>query len=154
MLQEARRNCAERAIENVDFVLSNDTLSQVTGQFNYIQSFLVFQHIPVPRGEQLLHHLLELLAIGGVGVFHFTYSADPSTLRAIANVLRSWVPFSANVINVIKGQSWQTPQAQMNNYNLNRVMDIFTRHQVNQVQVQIMDQDGYRSVVLYVQKGL
>lgn len=54
MLAEARANCAERDLTNVSFAASDDALSQVSGDFDFIHSFIVFQHIPKKRGERIL----------------------------------------------------------------------------------------------------
>jgi SAM-dependent methyltransferase len=73
MLQEARKNCAARGVRNVEFVQGDDDLSQVTGQFDLITSYIVFQHIPIARGEILFRKLIGLLQEGGVAAIHFTY---------------------------------------------------------------------------------
>ena len=74
MLREARANCRARGVDNVSFVPGDDRLAGVTGTFDLITSFVVFQHIPCRRGRVLFRRLVELLADGGVGVLHVTYS--------------------------------------------------------------------------------
>lgn len=57
------------------------------GPFDWINSFIVFQHIPPERGMVLLHSLLTLLAPGGYVSLHFTTGREahlgppPATLR-------------------------------------------------------------------------
>ncbi|HKJ31811.1 MAG TPA: class I SAM-dependent methyltransferase [Balneolales bacterium] len=51
MLDEARKNCEARQITNVDFIKSDDDLSLLNRKFNFIHSYIVFQHIPAKRGE-------------------------------------------------------------------------------------------------------
>jgi SAM-dependent methyltransferase len=53
MLQEAREICSAHSISNLRLVKSDDTLSRVSGPFDLVHSFLVFQHIPRKRGEQI-----------------------------------------------------------------------------------------------------
>jgi len=52
MLKETRKNCTEHQIDNVQLVKSDDQLSRLEGQFDFIHSFIVFQHIPVDRGKK------------------------------------------------------------------------------------------------------
>jgi 2-polyprenyl-3-methyl-5-hydroxy-6-metoxy-1,4-benzoquinol methylase len=54
MLEVAKQNCAERGIDNVNFVRSDDNLSRVAGKFDFIHSYLVLQHIPIRRGEKII----------------------------------------------------------------------------------------------------
>lgn len=46
MIEEARENCRINGITNVEFAVSDDQLSRISGTFDFINSFLVFQHIP------------------------------------------------------------------------------------------------------------
>jgi SAM-dependent methyltransferase len=74
MLQEARDNCKEQGLDNVSLVKSDDHLSGVTGTFDFVNSYIVLQHIPCLRGQQIFQHLVALLNDGGVGAIHVTYS--------------------------------------------------------------------------------
>src|SRR5690349_10764378 len=51
MLKEARKNCEARSIKNVVLAKSDDNLSLLDGKYDFIHSHLVFQHIPVERGQ-------------------------------------------------------------------------------------------------------
>ena len=53
MLWEARKNCKAHALNNVQLLKSDDTLSCLDGCFDFIHSFIVFQHIPVKRGIRI-----------------------------------------------------------------------------------------------------
>ena len=79
MLEEATKNAREMGAENIEFLLADDNLSALGSEgFDFINSFIVFQHIPIDRGYRLLRRLLSLLNEGGIGALHFTYR----TLRA------------------------------------------------------------------------
>src|SRR6185369_10304549 len=45
MLNEARKNCESRSIANVNLLKSDDNLSGLNDTYNFIHSFIVFQHI-------------------------------------------------------------------------------------------------------------
>jgi ubiquinone/menaquinone biosynthesis C-methylase UbiE len=74
MLAEARKNAEDRHAANVTWIRGDDQLSAVTGDFDLIHSYIVFQHIPSDRGLVLFERLLGMLRSGGVGVLHITYS--------------------------------------------------------------------------------
>lgn len=74
MLQEAQRNAVEMGLNNMVCLPSDDALSQVSGEFDFIHSSIVFQHIPTARGRVIFSELLKRLAPGGVCAVHFLYS--------------------------------------------------------------------------------
>ena len=96
MLSEAAANCRQAGATNVRLIRGDDRLSGVTGPFDFIHSFIVFQHVPVQRGLVLLERLLDLLAPDGVGALHFTYHCrrkPPLWKRLLARRCGSIVPF-------------------------------------------------------------
>lgn len=74
MLKEAARNCNVYSVGNVELVKSDDNLSSLSGRFDLIHSFIVFQHIPVERGRLILGKLLSHLEEGGICAIQITYS--------------------------------------------------------------------------------
>jgi SAM-dependent methyltransferase len=74
MLDEARRNCHEGGLKNVELVLSDDTLSAVNGEFDLVHSSIVLQHIDVVRGRKFFARLVSLLSEGGIGAIQVTYA--------------------------------------------------------------------------------
>jgi 2-polyprenyl-3-methyl-5-hydroxy-6-metoxy-1,4-benzoquinol methylase len=126
MLAVAARNASERGLGNVTFVQGDDTLSRVSGQFDFIHSFIVFQHIPQKRGTAIFEKLVELLQREGVGVLHVTYSYSRSASigRRIVKAARQYIPFVAGIFNLRKGKPFGLPQMEMNEYDLNRLLQI------------------------------
>ncbi|MBW4473318.1 MAG: class I SAM-dependent methyltransferase [Stenomitos rutilans HA7619-LM2] len=74
MLGEASQNCEEYSMNNIILIKSDDSLSSLSGKFDFIHSFLVFQHIAPSRGKHILINLLKHLEDGGIGALHFTYA--------------------------------------------------------------------------------
>lgn len=74
MLEIARAQIDGRRIENVQLVLGDDALSAVTGRFNFVNTFIVLQHIPPERGIFLLRRLLSILTVGGIFSIHVSYA--------------------------------------------------------------------------------
>jgi ubiquinone/menaquinone biosynthesis C-methylase UbiE len=127
MLQEARKNAQRMGITNVDFIKGDDTLSGVSGTFNLVHSYIVFQHIPCDRGEILFQRLIDLLEDGGIGVLHFTYNDNLSFLQKTKLRILKTVPFAAKFANILKKRPANEPLMQMNEYNLNTLLSILQK---------------------------
>ena len=148
MLDAARANCTARAVRNVKFILSDDSLAAVGGTFDLIHSFTVFQHIPVPRGERIFAGLLARLADGGVGVLHLTYDL-PYRVRKSAVFVRKYVPWGWWLIRLIRGRGFFSPEMQMNRYDLNRALAALQKNKVRDFYAEFTDHDGTLGVVLF-----
>jgi cyclopropane fatty-acyl-phospholipid synthase-like methyltransferase len=152
MLEEARINCESRSLKNVALAKSDDKLSMVSGRFNFIHSIVVFQHIPVSRGEKIFERLLELLEPGGVCVVHFTYGKD-SRARKLKELIRKYVPFAQGVRNILNGNKFLEPQMQMNDYNLNRIFfAIQSNLRTSYSYVEYVNHDGALGLIVYCRK--
>jgi SAM-dependent methyltransferase len=145
MLDEARRNCDERGIRNVRLVHSDDNLSALTGTFDLVYSFIVFQHIPVQRGRAILAKLLQHLRPGGVAAIQLTYSKTrfasthgvaPMELRMPATTPAP-VPIDAD------------PEMQMNPYNMNEILFLLQCRGVQRTYVEFTDHGGELGVSLF-----
>jgi SAM-dependent methyltransferase len=74
MLALTKSNAEASGVDNIELVLSDDTLSRVTGRFDFVHSFIVLQHIPPERGYQIIRQLLSLLEPGGVFALHIGFA--------------------------------------------------------------------------------
>lgn len=151
MLAEARRNCGAMGVNNVELVVSDDTLSRLQGDYDFVHSFIVLQHIPVARGMRILGRLVELLAEGGVGVIQVT--CGPGSLRrsAVAFV-KDYIPLGKQLINIARGRPSRAPQMQMNRYDLNGIIACLRRGGVHTVYAEFTDHAGETGVILYFHK--
>ncbi len=124
MLAEARKSVDLRGVgSRVDLVQSDDRLERVSGTFDLVHSFIVFQHIPTPRGMAIASRLLEMLRPGGVAALHFTHTRKASWLRrmwANARVRFSWLHALANLATGRTGAPMQ-----MNCYSLPELLVLF-----------------------------
>lgn len=157
MLREAQKNCEDLSLSNASFILSDDQLSKLQGQFNFIHSFIVFQHMPVKRGEQVLARLMDHLEDGGILALQFTYAKQ----RFASN----WgVPFNeflwkfarATKVRIRKLYKTLTgckdPEMQMNPYNLNRLLFFLQSNGISTVHTELTDHSGEMGIFLYCQK--
>jgi SAM-dependent methyltransferase len=147
MLQEAKRNCEERGITNVELLASDDELSLLAGVFDLIHSYIVFQHIPIDRGRAIFFKLLQHLKPGGVGALQLTYSKrhfastygiDPTEPRS-----RSKVSKSRDKVD---------PEMQMNPYNVNELLFLMQGQGIVQFHTEFVDHGGELGLFLFFQK--
>jgi SAM-dependent methyltransferase len=94
-------------------------------RFDLIVSLIVFQHIPIRRGEALLDELLDHL--DGVAAIHFTFRRPGSSMRRVARRIRARVPLVHRIAQRIRGER-PMPYMQMNEYDVDRVLAIMSRH--------------------------
>jgi SAM-dependent methyltransferase len=121
MLAEAESNARERGIANVQFERADDALARAGDGFDFVNSHLVLQHIPVRRGLPILLRLIAKVNPGGG--FHISVSSriDPPAQRllywASANIpgVKGWQ-------NLCARRPWNAPAMQMNNYPLKAIL--------------------------------
>jgi 2-polyprenyl-3-methyl-5-hydroxy-6-metoxy-1,4-benzoquinol methylase len=152
MLEEARANCKRHQIKNVDLVFSDDALSRVKGQFDFIHSCFVLQHIPVHRGEQILRQLLEMLSLGGILAVQFPLARRASIVRKSVHFLRRNIAPISSLVNVFQGKHWNEPFMQMNPYNMNRVLDVFAGNQTNEAFLELREEGSFLSAYVLAKK--
>ena len=158
MLSEAKMNCSERGVDNVQLVQSDDMLSELSGRFNFIHSFIVFQHIPVKRGMKIFDNLVERLEENGIGVIHFTYHRNISMFRRIFQRLRQNISLINGLANVLFQQrAWNYPALQMHEYNLSEIFWLLQRHSCQKIHVVFSEHSSpfttSYGVVLFFIKG-
>lgn len=152
MLAEARKNCAARGLANVELAKSDDTLSRVQGTFDFVHSYIVFQHIPVERGMAIFRTLVGRLEPGGVGALHFSYHRSVSPVRRAVNWMRRKVPLVNNLVNLAQGRSFFCPLMQMNRYSLNDLLQTFQEQGCHVWDVRFTDEGGHFGVLFFFSK--
>ena len=148
MLLEARRNCEQHSVTNAILLVSDDSLSSLSGTFDLIHSCIVFQHIPVERGRLIFARLLEHMSPGGIGAIQLTYSKShfagtfgiaPSEMKPAHSPNQST---SSNA----------DPEIQMNPYNMNSVLFMLQENKVAQFYTEFTDHGGELGVFLFFRK--
>ena len=153
MLEEAQQNCAATGVANAEFVKSDGDWPEVSGTFDLIHSFIVFQHIPVRHGEALLSAMLQRLRPGGVGVLHFTYHRKAHWLRRAVHSLRKTVPLVNQVVNILQREAVSYPMMQMNEYDLNRIFLALQDSGCERSFLRLTNHGGHLGVVLFFRCG-
>jgi len=175
MLAEARRNCAEQGCSNVTLVLSDDSLSQVNGQFDLVLSCIVLQHVELARGRTLFAALVEKIRPGGCGVIQLPYGCEfyPDTFgvppppparpppsgfvaefTTVARRILARFGSSPPAPEVTPPLEPPDPEMQMNYYNLSELMFILQRAGIHHVVSDFTNHGGALGVFMFFQKPL
>lgn len=151
MLKEGRINAANFGLDNVDFKRDGNNLLKIQGEFDFIHSFVVFQHINPEIGIEIFEKLVKMLKRNGIGIVHFAYSKGKTT---VAQKLRfqlyrdfSWLHTVRNIV-LRKGNEQFMP---MYFYDLNKIFLILQDNDCHNCQVRFSNH-GMEGVILFFQK--
>lgn len=146
MLREAEDNRIKHGIPNVSFLVSDDCLSTVKGTFDFIHSFIVFQHLEVARARAIFAKLLERLASGGIFVAHFTYAKaqHPDSFGR--------APPAEHPREEIQQDAQGDPVMLMNSYDVNELLFVMQTSGVMSFFTEFTDHGGELGVLLYFQR--
>ena len=153
MLQLARKHAESEGRSNVEFRRSDGLLGGVDGEFDFIHSYIVLQHIPGRRGERLFRELLTRLGNGGVGALHLTFYRKLPRLKLLVNWMQKSVPLVQNLVNLRRGRAWGYPHMEMNRYDLNELFVGLFEANCRQVCVEFTDHGGHIGVFLLFRKS-
>jgi 2-polyprenyl-3-methyl-5-hydroxy-6-metoxy-1,4-benzoquinol methylase len=145
---DAAESMLRLARENVPNATFSTTIPNE--RFDLIVSLIVFQHIPVRRGEALLDELLSHL--DGAAAIHFTFRRPGSFLRRIARQIRARVPLVHRIAQRIRRER-PMPYMQMNEYDLDRVLAIMRRHGCADPRLVATNHGGIEGAIVIAKKG-
>jgi len=163
MIKEAVKNTEQHGLDNVNYIQSDDTLSRLTGTYDFINSFVVMQHIPVDRGVHIFQRLIESLEPGGYGAIQMTYAnywyydriGLPPLPTRRQRLNQYWMKFKAALgFRPARHQNFneRDPEMMMYNYVLNQPLYILQRAGIMRVSVDFTDHGGAWGVYLFFQK--
>jgi SAM-dependent methyltransferase len=120
------------------------------GPFDWINSFIVFQHIPPPRGEAILRELLGKLADGGMISLQLTVWRDQN---------REWPKDEETVRGIfrkkVKGDrllSLPVGHIHMYDYDLSRVVRLLNLAGIEEIRLVSTNHDGHHGFIILGQK--
>lgn len=150
MLEEAKNNCREQGLKNIELIRGDDRLQAVAQGFDLVHSFIVFQHIDPVRGELILHSLLDRLAPGGICAVHLTYDRRGGTsgFSRIMRLVRDFKRATLRCLRLDLGR----PVMEMNSYDIAKIMNRIQMMGVPEFYTEFTDHGGELGVMLYFQK--
>lgn len=127
----------------VDYV---DVLPE--GPFDWVNSFIVFQHIPPARGMALLEQVLARLAPGGHVSLHVTAWREPHLVPAQRSGLR-------RMLSRLRGGLAPAPAGvvSMYDYDLSQVLRLLNAAGLEEVSLLSTDHGGHHGAVLLGRKA-
>lgn len=150
MLDEAKKNSNSRNLNNTRFYQNEEFFKQKKEKFDFIHSFIVFQHINPKIGEKIIADLIDKLEVGGVGVIHFTYFNQGSKFNWFKFQIYRDYPIINSLKNSVK-RTKQEPFIPMYFYDLNKVMAILQAKDCHNCLIKYSDH-GFYGAVLFFQK--
>ena len=144
MLSQAGLLLARQGVTNVELVKGDDTLSRVSGPFDFVHSLIVFQHIPVSRGLGLMKRLIALAGPRGVVVLHVLYE---NPFR------RTWpIRLASRALRPLRRLRGRPPEIQMTPYPLNAVFGLIQEAGVQAFRVELTDHAGHLGATFVFRK--
>jgi SAM-dependent methyltransferase len=151
MLQIASDNCRKSGA-SATFINACDLDQIPVSSFDLVHSSLVFQHIPVSRGEDIFRKLISILASGGVGAIHFNYADTRRSAIKAASFARKKSALVHRMLNLLQERSFSAPMMQMNNYSINRLFNILMEERCFNSYVEFSEHGEHRGATLYFEK--
>lgn len=151
MLTHAEAACARAGLSNVSFLSRLPTPQP----FDFLNSALVLQHIPVERGLAVLSQLLDGLAPGGLLALQVLYArSGNSALRRAGRWLYASIPAVRPLLARRGTATPRTPYIQMNPYPLGRVFALLDTHGIGRLHAVLSSENGFRSALIVGQKSV
>jgi SAM-dependent methyltransferase len=148
MRAEAARNLAEAGLGNVALQAAVAPLMAGAERFDLVISYIVLQHIPVRPGMAILRDLVALLAPGGRFSLHLSLRRFDSPAQRLAYWLRNSVAPARWLLNLRRGDAWDMPPVQMNQYDLPEVLRLFSDAGITELQMKTEFHDRTLTVSL------
>ena len=119
---------------------------------DFINSYIVLQHIEVELGMSLIQQLMEKLKVGGIASIHLTYGHRLPKWKYLHFRLRSKNSFYNFVYSTLRTGKFQAePMMQMNNYDPQKVFDLFSKY-TKSIHVELTDHGGFLGAIYMLKR--
>lgn len=115
------------------------------GPFDWINTFIVLQHIPPTRGTELIRQLLDRLAPGGLLSLQLTVWREPHLEPGEA---RGWRKLAAPLLNRLRTARLRRGVILMYDYDLSAVMRLLNQAGIEEVTLISTDHGGHHGVII------
>jgi SAM-dependent methyltransferase len=143
ILEKAKTHAIEMQAENVEFLLSEGKILPDTGKFDFINSYIVLQHIETKVGIGIIQQLLDKLEIGGIIQIQATYGNNWPKIKYFHYYLRSNYSLYNLVYSSLKNRNLKAePMMQMNPYDPKLLFRLFSKYS-NSIHIELTDHTGF-----------
>lgn len=149
MLEETEKNLREAGIDHFELLLPQQLQDYAGPPFDFIFSYIVFQHIQPRQGMLIMAQLLRLLKEGGVGVFHVPIKGGLGRLGRFLQRCRA----GHLLLNLIQRRPLSTPVFEMYRYPMNDVLRMIADAGVRSLHLEMTDHGGEVGALIVFQKG-
>jgi len=147
MLAEAGRQQAGQNVRNVSFCnVLPDGLT-----FDWVNTYIVMQHIPPRTGYTILSDLLSRLNVGGFTSIHLTYAHDKRYSGTMERDTCA-VQYDGESMTVLEENNTQVGHQSMFDYNLNKVLFMFVRKGIAKIILEATDHGGNHGFWIFGRK--
>lgn len=151
MLREAKKNLDAAGV-NAHLILGDDDLSRLTGTFDFVHSYIVFQHIPPERGERIFAALLAKLRPGGVAAVHFSYQTPLSRRQRVLRWGRLQTRVTGTILNLLKRRPASNPFMELYEYDLASIFEMFRSSGCPDLHLRFTDHGGLLGVFIVARR--
>ncbi len=150
MREECLRNARSRRLRNVDCFESPAALAAEGVYFDWLNSYIVFQHIETRLGYALFDSLLKLIRPGGVVSVHFTLFKDERHSHYFSNSLKYFSVDETGVHDYVpNGAFYNDGVMMMNDYRLDQLVALLHANDFRRYFIEMEDQVGMHGAVIY-----
>lgn len=154
IISKANLHKTDRGITNLDLKVFDGANLPSLPSFDFINSYIVFQHIEPSIGYPLLRQLLEKLNPEGILQVQITYGHSLPQLRYINFLLKGKVPLYNYVHSFLKtGRFGAEPVMQMNHYSPEKLFDLFSKYST-QIHVEFTNHGGHLGAYYLLKKNV
>lgn len=150
MIREAEKNASAKKAGNVEFLLVAEDLADLEGNYDFVHSFIVLQHIDPRIGYPIFEKLVAALNPEGIGVLQVTYANPFPKIRRITRNLYQKFPLTYRIRNLVLRKEPE-PLLPMYLYDLNRIYGILHRSGCHKSTALFTDH-GFQGVIIFFQK--
>ncbi len=143
IIEKANIHMRASDVSNLELMSFDGVTIPALPRFDFINSYIVFQHIETTLGFALLRQLLELLNEGGVMQVQITYGHRLPALTYWNFFLRGkFAPYNYLYSSIKNRKLGAEPVGQMNHYSPQALFDLFSKYS-SSVQVEFTDHGGH-----------
>lgn len=151
MLDETRKNCAERNLTNVELKTSADFAQADSERYDFVHSYIVLQHIDPSVGYDIITKMLARLDKDGIGMLQVTFSNSMSRLARLRMQIYRDIPFVHDTVSRLRGR--KEPQIPMYQYDLNRIFQLLHESGCDESFVRFSDHGMVGAMIFFRKTG-
>lgn len=153
IIELASKHQQSLGVENLTFKTYDGSDLAEVGTYDFINSYIVLQHIEPAKGMALLQQLLGNLHKGGIMQVQLTHGHRLAPLTYLNFYLRTkFYPYNL-IYSTLKNRKWGAEATmQMNHYNIKKLFGLFSEY-TDQVHVEFTDHGGHLGAFYLLKKS-